>query len=257
MTRILILEGNSVQIVQRGQSSAAGFIATLMAINPGLRLVVQNPYAAPVAAADLQGIDAVVFTGSAVAWNTSDPRGQAQADAMRRVFDAGLPVWGSCNGLQLLATVLGGAVAASPKGREDGLAVDIRLSDAGRSHPMMAGRADGYAVPCIHRDEISALPEGTLLLAGNEHSPVQAVAHERDGIDFWGTQYHPELAPGDIAAALERMEGVAGADRIADLRACAGDAAAARRLGARVEDMQPERRSLELRNWLAHLGARP
>lgn len=256
MTRILILEGNSVQIVQRGQSSAAGFIATLMAINPGLWLAVQNPYAAPVAAADLQGIDAVVFTGSAVDWNTSDPRGQVQADAMRRVFDTGLPVWGSCNGLQLLATVLGGSVGASPNGVEAGLAQDIRLTEAGRVHPMMAGRADGFAVPCIHRDEIQTLPEGVVLLAGNAHSPVQAVAYERDGINYWGTQYHPELAPQAIAAILSRLDQTAHAARIADLSACDTDAAAAQRLGTSTEAMAVQQRTVELRNWLRHVAAR-
>ncbi len=256
MTSILILEGNSPQIVQRGRSAAAYFLSALMAVDQGLQITVQNPYSRALTHGDLAGLDGVIFTGSAVEWNTSDPRGQVQADAMRLVFETGLPVWGSCNGLQLLATVLGGSVGASPNGHENGLATDIRLTEAGRSHPMMAGREDGFAVPCIHRDEIQTLPQGAELLAGNAHSPVQAVAYERDGIDYWGAQYHPELAPEDIAAVLGQIDASTHAAKINDLLTCSSDDMAAQRLGTTVGTMQSATRTLELRNWLTHVRSR-
>ena len=104
---------------------------------------------------------------------------------MRKVFEAGLPTLGSCNGMQLAASVLGGQSSASPNGREDGLARDVTLTEAGRAHPFMAGRIDGYAAPCVHRDEVSRLPDGAVVLATNNHSEVQAFAYENDGIRFW------------------------------------------------------------------------
>ena len=103
---------------------------------------------------------------------------------MRDGFAVGLPTIGSCNGMQLAASVLGGSSTASPNGREDGLSGDIRLTNAGRNHVMMAGREDGYAVPCTHRDEVVRLPEVGVRLAGNGHSAVQAFAIDCDGIDF-------------------------------------------------------------------------
>lgn len=136
--------------------------------------------------------DGAVFTGSAVDWNTQDPRAAPLADAMRAVFAAGVSCFNSRNGLQPAAPVLGGISDVSPDGRQDGLAKDLLLTDAGRPHPMMAGRVDGYAVPCVHRDDIIRLPEGAGALAGSEHSPVQAMEYARDGVRFWGMQYHPE-----------------------------------------------------------------
>lgn len=240
MTTILILEGQSPELVCNGHSYVAEFATCLMAIDPGLTIVGKNPYVQPIQAADFDGVDGVVFTGSGVAWNTSDPRGQAQVDAMRVAFKTGLPIWGSCNGFQLMASVLGGQVGESPNGYEGGLAKNLQLTEAGKTHPMMRGRKDGDAVPCIHRDEIQALPEGAVLLAGNAHSPVQAAVYEKDGIDYWGAQYHPELTPAFIAATLGRKDTGEFADTIAELKALDDDPGY----------------TTELRNWLLNVRAR-
>jgi len=243
MTTILILEGNSPQIVQAGRSYAANFTTTLMSIDPGLTITAKNPNLHKITALDFDGLDGIIFTGSAVDWNTSDPRGQAQVDAMREAFKTGLPIWGSCNGFQLMATVLGGDVGASPNGFEGGLARNLNLTEAGKSHPMMKGRKDGDEVPCVHRDEIQKLPEGAVLLAGNAHSPVQAAVYERDGIDYWGAQYHPELTPAFIAGALTRRDAEGYAETISELKALASG-----------EKLTAVNYTLELRNWLAHVN---
>lgn len=240
---VLILEGQSPQIVQAGRSYAASFVTALMSLDPGLTITAKNPNIHEITAADFEGVDGIVFTGSGVAWNTSDPRGQAQVDAMRAAFKTGLPVWGSCNGFQLMGTVLGGTVGESPNGFEGGLAKNLHLTDEGKTHPMMAGRKDGDGVPCIHRDEVQKLPEGAVLLAGNAHSPIQAAVYEQDGIDYWGTQYHPELTPADIAASLTRRHPVEFAETIAEMTALAE--------GGTPSDCDY---SIELKNWLAHVN---
>ena len=128
MTTILILEGQSPDIVQNGRSFAAEFVTCLMAIDPGLTLVAKNSYLNAITQDDFAGVDGIIFTGSGVDWNTSDPRGQAQVDAMRETFKTGKPVWGSCNGFQLMGTVLGGVVGESPNGFEGGLAKNLTLT---------------------------------------------------------------------------------------------------------------------------------
>ena len=62
---------------------------------------------------------------------------------MEQVFTHAKPVWGSCNGLQLAAVVLGGSVAASPNGIEIGLAKDMMKTTDGQAHPMLAAREEG------------------------------------------------------------------------------------------------------------------
>jgi len=184
--------------------------------------------------------DGVVFTGSAVAWCVDAPEGQALRDMWRQVTRWKVPIWGSCNGMQLAAFMLGGICAASPHGDEEGLAEAITLTDIGREHPMMQGRAGLFRAPCVHRDEVQRLPNGALLLAGNAHSPVQAFTYETADISFWGTQYHPEFSRADVATWL--------ADRgksLPDSEEQDGQG-----------DLALATRTLELQNWLAHVTSR-
>ena len=161
-----------------------------------------------------------------------------------------------CNGLQLAAVVLGGDVGASPNGFEMGPARNLTRSDAGAGHAMMAGRGDGFAVPCIHRDEVQKLPEGAVLVAGNEHSPVQAMVYEAGGVDFWGTQYHPEMSMADVASSLAGDELFSGKDSpVADFALADRDEAAAQRLGTSTAELAINARARELINWLAHVRA--
>lgn len=258
MTHILIAESNSPDMVARGLRDADPFVDTFRALDPDLKLTVVHPYRDPFAPALLAGVDGVVFTGSGVAWCVTDVRAAPLAAAMRLCLDSGLPVWGSCNGMQLAAHVLGGGAGASLNGVERGMARDIRLTVAGRAHPMMAGRRDGFAVPCIHRDEVTSLPPGAVCLAGNAHSPVQAFALDKDGVDFWGVQYHPETSARTLAGWI-RSKPAPGAQDLAlarDLELAEDDAAAAKRVGATPEALTLSERALELANWLAHVRRR-
>ena len=94
----------------------------------------------------------------------------------------------------MAAHVLGGTCRAAPAGREDGMARGLTLSAAAGLHPMMQGRDPVFAAVCVHRDEVHTLPPGAVVLAGNNHSKVQAMVYEQDGICFWGSQYHPEYS---------------------------------------------------------------
>jgi GMP synthase (glutamine-hydrolysing) len=261
MQTILILEANTPKLVdearKNGQTTNAEYYArALTAHLPDLHIHVAEPYRNALTLGDLDGIDGVVFTGSGVAWSTDAVEAAPLRTAGEMVFDAGIPAIGSCNGLQLAAVLLGGGVGASPKGVEIGLACDIELTETGRAHPMMHGRRDGFSVPCIHRDEVQRLPEAATLIAGNAHSPVQAVAYLANGVDFWGMQYHPELSAAAIADYV--MDGhsmfAQGTALSADLRAAETDADAAMRLGGMLDDLREDVRTTELANWLAHIG---
>ena len=234
MTRILIVDSNGPGLPALGP----GFAAVLQKLSGSITCSLCAPYLGLVLPDEV--FDGVVFTGSAVAWCVDAPEGQALRDIWRQVTRWQVPIWGSCNGMQLAAFMLGGICAASPRGDEEGLAEAITLTDIGREHPMMQGRASQFRVPCVHRDEVQRLPNGAVLLAGNAHSPVQAFAYETADISFWGTQYHPEFSLADVATWL--------ADRGKSLpdteeRDGQGDLALATR-------------TLELQNWLAHVTSR-
>jgi GMP synthase (glutamine-hydrolysing) len=214
-----------------------------------------EPYVAQINCDAVARADAFVFTGSGVSWSTDAPEAAPLRRAGSVVLETGKPVIGSCNGLQLAAVLLGGTVRVSPSGKEIALARDLMLTDAGREHAMMAGRVDGFCVPCMHRDEVERMPEGAVLLARNGHSPVQAMSYVGNGVDFWGMQYHPEMTLNDAANIVASGVGLFGngAPMADDLRAAETDAAAAARLGVSQALLRAEVRTLELGNWLAHV----
>jgi GMP synthase (glutamine-hydrolysing) len=253
---ILIVDSDTEEINARtiaavGRTTGQGYAEALTECRADLQFTIVAPYMGGVPP-ELSAFDGVVFTGSGVEWCVDAPEARPLAEVMETCFAAGLPTLGSCNGMQLAAQVLGGSNRASPKGREDGLAREIRLTEAGLAHPFMAGRQDGFAVPCVHRDEVDRLPEGATLLASNAHSEVQAFAYEKDGVRFWGVQYHPEYSLPFIAGRV-RAWGRAPEAMADDMEVAASDAAAAARLGVRTSDMQPQMRLTELRNWLDSL----
>lgn len=256
MTTILIIESNSPDLLARGKSAASCFLRTFQALDPSLVLKVACPYAGPLAGDVYDGVDGVVYTGSGVDWATNAPEAAPLRNEMERTFQQSRPVWGSCNGLQLAAVVLGGDVGASPNGFEIGPAKNLTRSKPGAEHAMMAGRTDGWAVPCVHRDEVQKLPEGALLVAGNPHSPVQAMVYEAGGVDFWGTQYHPEMSMADVSVSTGgRGLFSGGQDLTADLAVADTDEAAAARLGTSTAELSLETRARELINWLEHVKA--
>ncbi|WP_419905215.1 type 1 glutamine amidotransferase [Kiloniella sp.] len=238
---------------ERRATAADHYEVALKANAPDTVVRIAEPYRKVFTQDDLIGIDGVVFTGSGVSWSTNAPEAAALRAAGELVFNAGLPTIGSCNGLQLAATLLGGDIGPSPKGMEIGLAQNIKLTAEGRTHAMMAGRRDGYCVPCVHRDEVQRLPDGATLIAGNDHSPVQAMVYNTNGVNFWGMQYHPELSAPAIADYVKDGRGIfsQAQNLIEDLMVAETDASAAARLGSRPEDLLEKNRTTELANWLS------
>ena len=156
---------------------------------------------------DLSDYQGFAFTGSAVPWSASDKDAAPARAVMSAALATGKPVLGSCYGMQLGIAALGGAASANPKGAELAIAPDILLSEAGKIHALFAGKPNGFDALCMHRDVISELPFGGVVLAGNAHTSIQAMAIETKDICFWGVQYHPELEFGDIATYLTQTDG--------------------------------------------------
>jgi GMP synthase (glutamine-hydrolysing) len=154
-------------------------------------------------------------------------------------------------------------VHANPQGREFGFARRILLTDAGRGHPLFAGKPAVFEAPTVHRDGIAALPSGAVILANNDFG-VQAAAFTHGRGAFWGVQYHPEYDYVDIAAAAERYgDTLVSEGMFRDRPALDAFAAELRTLQANPSDttlswkhalgpaVQTEAlRLLEIRNWL-------
>lgn len=193
-----------------GKSSGETYAATLGQMQSGGRATIISP-------ADDDGavptpdwiaqFDAVFLTGSPMHVYDDTPEVRRQLDFMRRVFDAGVPAFGSCAGLQIATAAAGGTVRKMPDRMEAGVARRISATAVGRNHPLLAGRPASWDAPAIHGDEVHQLPPGATLLASNAVTTVQAAEIQFRGGIFWGVQYHPELALREIAIALRAQKG--------------------------------------------------
>lgn len=266
MAHILIIEGDTpeqlrINIQQGVTSNAQYYQNALLSCQANVVTQLLQPYHPDFSPKDLtfDKVDGIVFTGSTVNWSVDAPEAKPLRNTMEKVLSSGKPVLGSCNGMQLGAVVLGGKVHSSPNGLELGLAKKIQLTADGQKHRIHAGRKAEFSCPCIHRDEVSELPNGALLTATNTHSPVQAFTYEKNGVSFWGMQYHPEISATEIADIVE-ADGLfaSGASLARDLRLLETEskADASARLGVDANDLIPQTRMLELSNWLALIAQR-
>ena len=191
-----------------GKSSGETYASTLRQLRPDAEITIVAPADddAQVYEANALGLfDAVFITGSPLHVYDDSPEVRRQLTFMRSVFASGTPSFGSCAGLQLAVAAAGGKGRKMPQRMEAGIARRITPTDAGRNHPLLAGRAASWDAPAIHGDEVETLPADATLLASNAVTTIQAAEIRHDGGIFWGVQYHPELALGEIAVALRRQ----------------------------------------------------
>jgi GMP synthase (glutamine-hydrolysing) len=272
--RILVIDGNVAEIRARqmavlGYDSGQGYARVLKRIDAALQVDVVTTADGAALPASLSSYDGVTMTGSALNIYNGGAPVTRQVELAKAVFEAGVPFFGSCWGLQVAVTAAGGEVRANPCGREFGFARRVLLSEAGREHPLFAGKPVTFEAPTIHRDAVAALPAGAVTLASNDFG-IQAVAFKHARGTFWGVQYHPEYDYLDIAAAAERYGEILVTDGMfRDVAALKTFAAELRALQENPADevllwkhglgsaMRSElTRLLEIRNWL-HAEALP
>lgn len=273
--RLLVVEGNTREA--RDSLAAAGcqvpgtlYADTLRALCPAAEVSVLAPADQdhPPPGVGLGEFDGIAWTGSAL--NIYDdtpatpvPAIRRQIELMREALAAGVPVFGSCWGLQVAVVATGGAVRRNPRGREFGIARGIALTQARRTHPMYRGKRAVFAASAIHLDEVETLPPGAVPLAGNAMSTIQAAEIRWSGGEFWGVQYHPEFDLAEIGAYGDRYaEGLTREGFFAssaEAAAWAADCRAARdtrrpdlawRLGVDGDVLDDGLRLRELSNWI-------
>jgi GMP synthase (glutamine-hydrolysing) len=154
--------------------------------------------------ANLNSYDGYIWTGSDLTlYKTDDERVTRQVELSKAIYEAGVPAFGSCWALQMAVWASGGDVKANPKGREWSVARNITKTDAGKESMLLKGKPDVYDGFIMHLDEVTTLSSGTILLATNDHSHVQAVEVKHKNGTFWATQYHPEYTFFEMARLIQ------------------------------------------------------
>lgn len=201
MTRLLMMEGNPRDKREKAdrlgvRSSSEVYTASILAHFPTIEIDVINAAdedATIPAGRNYADYDGFVICGSSLHAYDREFAVVNQIEVLRQAAEVGLPILGSCWGLQIAAVAAGGEVAYNPRGREVGFARKIQKTDAGRDHPMLAARPAVFDAPCIHYDEVVRMPEGATLLASNAHSLIQAAVIPLGRSEVWAVQYHPEF----------------------------------------------------------------
>ena len=193
--RLLVIEGNSPatmaeHVSHGGTVASRNYGDLLKTLLPGVEVDVCFPAdtaASLPAGAALEGYDGIAITGSSL-----------------HVYK-GVPVVGSCWGLQVITAAAGGTVRRNPQGREIGFGRGIRLTEQGRKHPMYAGKAEVFNAPTVHLDEVETVAPGTTVLAANAVSQVQSIELKTGGSTAWAVQYHPEYPLSELATIVRRI----------------------------------------------------
>lgn len=145
---------------------------------------------------DLDEVSGIVLGGGP--FNVSDPeesktptqrRVEAElADLAERVIATDTPFLGCCYGIGTLGRSRGGLVDRT-FGEPIG-AVPLTLTADGRDDPLFGVLPERFDAFLGHKEAVTRLPEGAVLLASSATCPVQAF---RLGERVYATQFHPEL----------------------------------------------------------------
>lgn len=131
----------------------------------------------------------IIHTGSALSIQDKAPFTEKAIQYIQDARDKGIWQMGICYGHQLVCKALVGshAVRSSPHGFEVGWeSVNFVNNAANILH--LNGQENVWQ---HHFDEVIELPEGSEVLATNDHSAIQAYINYKERL--LGTQFHPEF----------------------------------------------------------------
>ncbi len=139
---------------------------------------------------DWRGFDLIVAMGGPMSVNDDAtlPWLTAEKRLIGEAVRSGMPYWGACLGVQLLAASLGARVYTGPE-PEVGL-LPVELTDAAMQDPIFAGLPPRFTTLQWHGDTFD-LPNGAVRLAGSPAYPNQAF---RWGRHAYGVQFHVEVS---------------------------------------------------------------
>ncbi|RWZ59614.1 glutamine amidotransferase [Labedella populi] len=118
-------------------------------------------------------------------------------DLLDRIEADDVPFFGACYGIGTLGRHAG-AVIDRRYGEQSG-AVSVTLTAEGSMDPVFSVLPARFDAFVGHKEAISVLPEGAVLLAMGEACPVQGF---RIGRNRYATQFHPELTVDAMVARV-------------------------------------------------------
>ncbi|MDF1792200.1 MAG: type 1 glutamine amidotransferase [Thalassobaculaceae bacterium] len=136
--------------------------------------------------ASVDAYDVYVFTGSPHGVYEDLDWIRRAEQFVRDAVAAGKVLIGGCFGHQLIAQALGGKVAKSEKG----WGIGVHTHPVLQREPWMTGGPDMPNVVVSHQDQVVAVPDGAVVLAGTDFCPNAMLRIGDRVLTFQG---HPEM----------------------------------------------------------------
>jgi GMP synthase (glutamine-hydrolysing) len=140
------------------------------------------PHTTPAVKYREKGVRGIIFSGGP---SSVYAPGAPRVD--REIFELGIPVFGICYGMQLMAHLLGGDVRRPDKG-EYGKAI---LTVKEPSSPIFKGVDAQTQVWMSHFDSVVQCPPGFKVLGSTDNTPAAMIGD--DARKLYGVQFHPEV----------------------------------------------------------------
>lgn len=151
--------------------------------------------------------EAFICTGSR--FSAYDPEDWIQGlmGFLRQLRDVNKPFVGICFGHQLMAEALGGKVEKA----QQGWGIGVHGLNIVKQESWMQPEQASCGVQYSHRDQVTRLPENSVLLGESDHCPV---AMFRVGETMLGIQGHPEFPAAYVEALVRGRTELIGADKV-------------------------------------------
>jgi GMP synthase (glutamine-hydrolysing) len=150
------------------------------------QISVFNSYEEDINSFEFSSYDAFLWTGGLGNIYTSNQHNRDQLIICEKILKLEKPLWGSCWGLQVVATCFGDTIKKSTK-PEFGYSDNIKII---KNHNVYENKQDTFSAPGHHYDCLESLCSEFEVISQNNLS-IQSIAHKDKNI--FCTQYHPEL----------------------------------------------------------------
>tara|TARA_B100000965_G_scaffold129570_1_gene107863 strand:- start:391 stop:1146 length:756 start_codon:yes stop_codon:yes gene_type:complete len=146
---------------------------------------------------NVDNYDAFMWTGGGGNIYEKNSHNYLQLKLCEKIMEKKKPIWGSCWGMQVIITALGGSVKKSQK-PEFGYSKNINITSSTLNNSIYKDKNNIFDAPAHHYDIVNQLPTEFEIISENEIC-IQSIYSTSSNI--FCTQYHSEL-PYDYIASL-------------------------------------------------------
>ena len=260
MKKILIVEGNlkeeNQQFTNAGiQTHTESLKDSIAYFTKNLEIDVANPSSDPNIFENIKNLneyDGLIWGGSSLNIYNDTIEIRRQIDFMKESQKKIKKILAICWGMQVAVTAAGGEVKKCQKGTHRGIAHEIQINDNGLKHPLYKDKKNNFNTPAFNFDEVSKVPDNTILLSSNKINNVQGLNFKIGECDIWGIQYHPEIPYNKMVRLIHFRT-----ERLIEKKAFEDQ----KEIDDHVQMIEKENqvsnkdlRMMELRNWIKYLN---